>query len=771
MADHRSSLPARRSRLIGRANEREVVRERLLHGDARLLTLTGAAGAGKTTLALEVGRSIEPLMPDGAWLVDLAVVRDAESIPIAMAGALGLLDHELAPLDALAEYLAARQALLVLDNCEHLLPALASAIDALLDRAPDLRILATSRVALDVRGQSVFVVPPFAVPAADDTDPARLAGVEAVQLFVERATAVNPAFALTATTAAAVASICRRLDGLPLAIELAAALASTLSPVEIDERLAAVGALHATSGGAGPERQRSLDATLDWSHGLLAPEAQAVFRRLAVFAGGWSLEAAAVVGSLGADPASVTPYLAQLVDHSLVVRESDGARSRYRMLAPIAEYALRRLAASDELGPASMAHATYFLQYSMSPYPTEMGRCLPEDIDRLAAEQENCLAAIRFAEQAGVVPLRLGLILNATALWRVRGQLHLAVRLLESALASTPEMSYERGVVLGLLAEFAHVLGDYDRTDSRATEAEAIFVPMAHPIGIRMMLGEHGLAAAGRGDFDGAMRAYEQARPYVEALPSAIAWAYWEAGAGRFELGRGNLEAARAHLKAADSHFRGAPSWYHGRVLSMLAMVAGRQGDHERAAKLFAAGLESLRAYGATVEAIASLEDMATVAIDQGDARRAATLLAASTGLRDATASAATIPDRAQLRTAIDAARAKLATGDFDAAWTAGLAMGLGDVVAFATTATREESSVASAAPRGSALTPREREIADLVALGLSNREIADRLVIAPGTVKIHVERILGKLGRTSRVQIATWAMDEREAAPAGDAA
>lgn len=769
-SDRRSRLPARRIRLIGRTAEATAVRERLLHGDARLVTLTGAAGTGKTTLALDVARTVEPVMPDGAWFVDLLVAREPDAIPISMAAALGILDHDQAPLDALADHLAPRQILLILDNCEHLLPQLAAVVDTLLDRAPDLRILATSRIALHVHGESVSIVPPFALPPAGAQDPASIAGVDSVQLFVDRATAVDPGFALTAATAPSVASICRRLDGLPLAIELVAASASMQTPLEIEERLAAVGALDATSQAPGPEHQRSLDATLDWSHGLLPAEAQAVFRRLAVFVGGWSLEAAVVVGSLGADPHSVLPLLARLVDHSLVVREGDATRTRFRMLAPIAEYAMRRLVASGEPAAAATAHATYFLRYSMSPAPTEMGRYLPEDIERLAAEEENLLAAIRFTEEAGVVPLRLGLVLNASGMWRVRGRLHLAVRQLESALTITPEMSFERGLVLGLLSEYAHVLGDYDRVDALATEAEAIFIPMGHPIGIRMMLGEHGLAAAGRGDFDAAMAAYEQARPYVEALPSAISWAYWEAGVGRFELARGNLDAAEAHLEAADRHFRDAPSWYHGRVLSMLAIVAGRRGERERASRLFVAGLDSLRAYGATVEAIASLEDMARLAIDQGDARRAATLLGASTGLRDATAIAASIPDRAQLNADIDTVRGKLPVIDFDAAWMIGLAMSLDEVVAFATTAAGGEPLAVPDPPRGSALTPREREIADLVALGLSNREIADRLVIAPGTVKIHVERILGKLGRTSRVQIATWATERRVATAPGEA-
>ncbi|HSL76564.1 MAG TPA: LuxR C-terminal-related transcriptional regulator [Candidatus Limnocylindrales bacterium] len=753
-ADLRSSLPARRTRLIGRQTEVEAVRERLLHGDRRAVTLTGAAGTGKTTLALEVARSVESLMADGAWFVDLLVVPDVESVPRAMATALGLVDQDRPLLEALVDHLAARQALIVLDNCEHLLPALGAVVDALLDRGPDLRILATSRATLRVRDESVYPVAPFELPPPDVEDVGRLAGFEAIQLFVERASAVDAGFELTLATAPAVVSICRRLDGIPLAIELAAASTAALSPAEIDRRLEATGVLGGTQAPGAPA-QRTMEAALDWSHALLDGEAQTLFRRLSVFAGGWSLEAAEHVGSLGAAGASVVPALARLVGHSLVVRESDGARSRYRMLAPIQEYAARHLAASDELGPASLAHATFFVGLTTSPY-ANVGQCLPEDLDRVAAEHENALAAIRFATQAGVVPLRLGLVMNLIPLWRVRGHLHLAVDQLQAALGITADDSYEHAVVRGLLAEFFNVLGEYDAADEQARTAETRFAAMGAHLGTATMLAQQGLAAAGRGEFEAALAAYDRARPMLETAGNDLTWAYWEAAVGRFELGLGNLAAAVEHLEEADRRFRLIPSWYHGRTLAMLGVVAHRRGEVARATTLLAEGLISLRAYGATVDAIGCVEDMARLAVDQGDGRRAATLLAAATGLRDATAAAGSVPERVQLSADVDRVRSALPTADFEAAWAAGVGMTLDQVLDFAT-AKRSAPLSGRASPGGDALTPREREIAGLVALGLSNRAIADRLVIAPGTVKIHVERILGKLGRTSRVQIATW--------------
>ena len=764
-------MPARRTRLIGREAELAAIRERLLHGDRRAVTLTGAAGTGKTTLALDVARSVEPLMADGAWFVELAVVPDVESVPRAIATALGLVDHDRPLLEALTDHLAARQTLILLDNCEHLLPALGTVADALLDRGPDVRILATSRSALRVRDESVYPLAPFPVPPPDVVDAGRLARFEAIQLFVERARAVDPGFALTAATARAVASVCRRLDGLPLAIELAAASASSLTPVEIDERLGATGTLGGTDAGHGAPAQRTMEAALDWSHALLDAEEQALFRRLSVFARGWSLEAAEQVGSLGAATASVMPILARLVAHSLVVRETDGARSRYRMLAPIQEYAARCLAASDEVGPVSMAHAMYFLELTTSPHPS-VGQCLPEDLDRVAAEHENALAAIRFAAQAGVVPLRLGLVLNLIQLWRVRGHLQLAVEQLGAAQGVTADDSYEQAVVRGLLAEFLNVLGAYDAADEHARAAEVSFIAHGSELGAATMLAQHGLAAAGRGDFEAALASYGRARPIVERVGNDLTWAYWEAGVGRLELGAGNLAAAAGHLEEADRRFRLVPSWYHGRALAMLGVVAHRRGDVARAATLLADGLISLRAYGATVDAIGCVEDLARLAMDEGNGQRAATLLSAATGLRDATAAVGSMPERAQLHVDIDRVRSKLQTADFDAAWGAGTGMTFDQATAFAT-APRSAPLPARAASGSDALTPREREIAGLVGLGLSNRAIADRLVIAPGTVKIHVERILGKLGRTSRVQIATWVHaqpDHDDAAPSTSA-
>jgi non-specific serine/threonine protein kinase len=763
----RLTLPARRTRVIGRERELADLRRRVLHGDRRLVTLTGAGGAGKTVLALETSRDVEPSMADGAWFVDLGPVRDPDAVPLVISDALGIAGQERPPLETLADHLAPRQALLVLDNCEHLLPALATTVDALLDACPDLRLLATSRVPLRVSGESVYVVPPFDVPDSgvriDDLE--RLAAVPSVELFLERAAAVDPAFQLTPATAPAVASICRRVAGLPLAIELAAAQAAILTPVEIDERLGSMDGL-AVADRPGPARQRTMQATLDWSHDLLAPPEQAVYRRLAVFAAGWTLEAAEAVCSLGGDPSTVAASVRILIDHSLVVRDGEGERSRFRMLAPIAEDAERRLAASGELVPAGLAHAGTYLRLTTHE-DERFGVDRPEGHDRVAREHDNCLAAIRFCEANPEVPgatmIRLGMVSQLTKFWRVRGHIRLGVRIMSSTLEVVPPGSFQQGALLGVRADFKGVLGEYDVAEADAREAERIFAAIDHLIGVRTVIGVLATILAARGDHELALAEYRRARPLVDAAPSDSVLAFWHAGVGAAELELGDLAAAEQDLTLARDHFSREPSWYQGRVLANLGLVARRQGDPKRAAALLGEALDVLTRYGARVEAIACLEDVARLAIDVRDWRRAATLLGASTGLRDATAATPTARDREQLDADIDGVRARLDAGAFLAAWGRGLGMTLDQATAFALAAPDAPAAVtAPTAPKGSALTAREREIADLVALGLTNREIAERLVISPGTVRIHVERILGKLGRTSRVQVATWVVEER---------
>jgi predicted ATPase len=344
-----NNLPLQLTGLVGR--EREISEVGRMLEDARLLTLTGPGGSGKTRLALAVASEVVEEYEDGAWLVELAPLSDPELVPEAVASVLGVREATGSPLlETLADHVRSRTILLVLDNCEHLIEACAGLVEELLRSCPNLSILATSREALGVEGETIFVVPPLSLP-----DPRRLPAVdglshyEAARLFVERARALRPSFALTEQNAVAVAQICHRLDGMPLAIELAAARVRVLSVEQIAKRLEDSFAL-LTGGRSTLAHHGTLGATMDWSHDLLSEEERVLFRRLSVFAGSFALEVAETVGSGGGiGEGEVLDLLSSLVNKSLVlVTERDG-EARFRMLETVRQYASDKLEEAGRL--------------------------------------------------------------------------------------------------------------------------------------------------------------------------------------------------------------------------------------------------------------------------------------------------------------------------------------------------------------------------------------------------------------------------------------
>ncbi len=357
----RHNLPLQLTSFIGRGREvADVVR---LLGQARLVTLTGAGGSGKTRLALRVAEVVVGDFPDGVWWVDLARLANADALPQAVAAGLGLRPEGERPLlDQVSDYLQRRRLLLLLDNCEHLIAACAGLADAFLRAAPRLTILATSREPLAIEGESLFVVPTLQVPGEGRLPPlAELVQVESVRLFGERASAAQAGFTVAEGNAASVAEICRRLDGIPLAIELAAARVKELPIEELCRRLDDRFLVLTGGSRTALPRHRTLRATLEWSYGLLAEEERVLLRRLAVFAGGWDLEAAEAVCSGDDLQGVLLDLLFRLVDKSLVVLGWRGHAGRYGMLETMREYALERLVASGEEERLRQAHADYFL--------------------------------------------------------------------------------------------------------------------------------------------------------------------------------------------------------------------------------------------------------------------------------------------------------------------------------------------------------------------------------------------------------------------------
>ncbi|HET6262513.1 MAG TPA: hypothetical protein VFG99_09790, partial [Chloroflexia bacterium] len=370
-----TNLPHQISSFIGR--EREIGEVRELLSRVRLLTLTGAGGIGKTRLAIEVAAACTNLFPDGVWLVELAPLSDPAALPQAVAYALDVRDEPgQSTTDKLTVHIGKKRMLLVLDNCEHLVEDSARITMRLLQTCPGLTVLATSREALRLDGETLWRVPPLGVPdISQQAAPANLLGHAAIRLFVERATSSSSAFGMTEQNAASVARICAQLDGIPLAIELAAACVSFLTLEQIEARLSDQFRLLTTGSRMVLPRHRTLHAAIEWSYKLLSVEEQALFRRLSVFAGGWSLEGAeAICTGARVDLLHVAPMLKALVDKSLVLAETKGYAARYSMLQTIREYAALRLEEEEDAGVLRTRHAAYYADLAERAEPELLGQ-------------------------------------------------------------------------------------------------------------------------------------------------------------------------------------------------------------------------------------------------------------------------------------------------------------------------------------------------------------------------------------------------------------
>jgi predicted ATPase/DNA-binding XRE family transcriptional regulator len=422
------NLPSQPTSFIGREKEIETV-ERLLisGGEGRLLTLTGAGGSGKTRLALEVAARLRDEFPDGVWFIEFAPLTDTALVLQSVLTTLGLGEQAgRSPISIVSDFLQPRRVLLILDNCEHLIQSCAQLVETLLRACPALHILATSREALSIAGEALYLVPTLSIPDPAQADLATLPQYEAVQLFVARAQTALPGFALTANNTSAVAQVCHQLDGIPLAIELAAARVKALRVEQIAARLAEHDQFHLLTAGSRTSlpRHQTLNALIDWSHDLLVESERVLFRRLAVFAGGWTLEAAegVCVGDV-VESDNVLDLITQLVNKSLVIGEREqGREARYRMLETIHQYASERLLEAGEGEQVRKRHFEFFLQLAEQAEPYVRGPQLPAYLNGLEAEHDNMRAALEWSlSQADYGEARLRLAGALFSFWEQRG--------------------------------------------------------------------------------------------------------------------------------------------------------------------------------------------------------------------------------------------------------------------------------------------------------------------------------------------------------------
>jgi predicted ATPase/DNA-binding SARP family transcriptional activator/Tfp pilus assembly protein PilF len=640
------NLPIALTSFIGR--EREIAEVQRLLATTRLLTLAGPGGCGKTRLAIETAAAVLSSYPDGVWLVELAALVDPALVPQTVAAALGVREAPGQPLtETLTAALRSKHLLLVLDNCEHLITACAHLAEALLRACPYLRILATSREPLHVPGEMLWLVPALSLPDPRRLPPlANLLQYEAIRLLVERAQAVVPSFQIADQHAAALAQIGARLDGMPLAIELAAARVNMLTLEQLAGRLDDCFRLLSGGSRTALSRQQTLKATLDWSYDLLTEREQALLRRLAVFAGGFSLEAAEAIGvDVGREVDDVFDLLSRLVAKSLVVAEQQDALARYRLLETVRQYSAAKLRDTDEETNLRAQHLDWYLAVAKRAEPHLMGPqqkhwllTLQQERDNLRAALEWCFQELKIEneklknddQKQFSIRQELGLRL-ARALcwfWYLDGGLSEGGAWFERALARTDETerTWARAMALygtGFMA-LHQQQGDLTGARSRLEASSAIFREVGEPHELAMALFVLSVVAVNQGDERAALACMEESLEIFKAVGNQQYYALTLMHMGDVALRRGDWAAARACYEDALSIYRQRGSrWGMAQLLNNLGELARCEGDYIRAARFYEESLASFRELGSSGDIARSIHNLGYVAQAQGNPNQA----------------------------------------------------------------------------------------------------------------------------------------------------
>jgi predicted ATPase/DNA-binding CsgD family transcriptional regulator len=772
--DRFADMPLSRTPLIGREREVAEVTDLLCRDDVPLVTLTGAGGIGKTRLALQVASGLNDAFSDGVAFVSLATIRDPDLVPVAIARMLGVREIADRPLIELVRgFLHRKEVLLLLDNFEQVLGA-APTIADLITACPGLKVLVTSRARLHISGEHDFPVAPLRLPDARRPPP----GVEvgdfpAVRLFVARARAVKHDFAVTITNAPTVAAICQRLDGLPLAIELATARLTVLPPDALLKRLEH--RLPLLTGGArdGPDRQRTMRGTIASSHDALDAGDQALFRRLAVFVGGCTLEAVeAVTRVLGEGGPDILDGISSLVDTSLLEHvERPSGEPRYLMLETIREFALEQLDASGEGETVRQTHAAWCLTLARRALPALILRSESASwLDRLEEEHDNLRAALAWAQEDGQTALSLQLTGAIWLFWYFHGHFSEGRRWLDRALdagrATDAPMALRVAPLTGA-GTLAHYQGDDPRAIALLGESLAIARQVGDRWGAALALLVLGIGAAGQGAYDQAKAVLDESLSLSNAIGDEALGAIARFHLGVVAFGQGDASRAIARFEEAIAQFRETGSqWGTAVGLSYMGLVVGTEGETARAAALHGEGLVLFRQTG-TIEGIAfDLAGLATIAERYGRPESATRLFAAAETLDETIGAALStrqaLPAWPVYKRSLAVARANLGEVTFAAAWAVGRTLSVEDAVAEALAVAAAPpppatgNSRAKPAPYG--LTPRERETLTLIAQGLTDPEIAQALFISIRTAESHASAVLTKLGVKTRAAAAALA-------------
>jgi predicted ATPase/DNA-binding CsgD family transcriptional regulator len=765
------NLPAETTSFVGRRRELAELRSGL--GKARLATLVGPGGVGKTRLALRAATDLGRGFADGAWWVDLAEVRDGALVSGAAVAALDLRDQAAEePLQILSSYVRDREALLVFDNCEHVLDASAALIADLLRIAPNVRLIATSREPLQLPGERVVPVPPLELPAVGDEQPiSRLLQNEAVSLFTERAAAAAGSFDLTASNRSAVVGVCRRLDGLPLAIELAAVRVRVLTVEQILDRLADRFALLTGGGRAALPRHQTLRTTIDWSHDLLTAAEQRLLRRLCIFAGRFTVDDVEALSAIDQEPgAQPLDLVAALVDKSLVMREDAFGVACYRLHESMREYATAKLIDAGELEPLDDIYIEYYrtqsrdrraallrditaVMRSRDPGPNrtlEWLHWIDLEIDNIRGALHKCLASSDW---------RRGLEIATSVgyYWISRGTTE-SIGWFDDLLALTEGASDVPARAYYFRGWLSILKGDPEA----ARPWLACAISAARIAGQLPQLSESlslaSLAENMAGDRVAARRLLDEASAVTQGLdhyPASMALIQARA---IHALSEGDLAAAEAASSEGVRLSREIGDLYYlERMLMNLGIAAMAAGDRLEASTRFSEGLRVAKEMDDRLGQAAFVRLLGAQAVASGQPRLGARLLGAAESLAVAAGAGTTGPIEPELARAKAAAISAMGAAKFEAEYAAGMQLSRETALRLALGDPDEVGADASRTIETGPLSKREVEVAKLVAEGLGNKEIGARLFISERTVTTHVGNILNKLGFDSRVQIASW--------------
>jgi non-specific serine/threonine protein kinase len=751
-----NAVPIPRTSFVGRAQEIGRLRALLCRDDVRLVTLTGPGGVGKTRIAIQAVSASAP----SAHFVDLADVQQPGLVLPTIAAGLGVRPEGPSVLDNLRAVLRDDSTLLVLDNFEQVLPA-APELASLLDACPNVTLVVTSRALLGIPGEHVLDIRPFPLPPAGSPDGEMdAAGLDACRLFMDRAQALEPEFALTSANAPAILSICQRLDGLPLAIELAAAWVRVLSPgallAQIEHRLA----LPSSGAPGAPRRQRSLRDTIAWSHGLLSGPSQTLFRRIAAFNGGCSLDAIQAI--CGDGSFDVLPELRALVGNSLVRRtDYPGGDSRYTLLETVREFGVECLEQSGEAGIIHQRHAAWFLALARQADAKQATTERDTWLDRLDAELGNLHAALGWSLEQGDAETALSLAGSLLPIWQFRFHSGAGREWVRRALAlDTAASAPVLRKAVYCAATLAYMHGDQAEAERLFVDALARYTAADDPGMTGRAEVALGRLAWDDGDLDAARQWFDAATRRFAGCADEVGLAHGLHGLGLVAYTAGDFAQAEAFLRDALTMWRALGfTWELARCIpGHLADVARAAGDLPAATTLYQECL-ALNWDARDLENVSwSLAGLALIAAADGQLDQAARLMALADRFEALTGAPLTPHIRRDHDLAVGMLMDRIGAERFATVQASVRGAELAVEIGAALALTRRHPAKHVPSLNDLGLTQREREVLRMMASGKSNQEIADALFVSQGTVKVHVTHILAKLGVKSRSAAAGYA-------------